>query len=144
MGKYLIQVRTNDGSTLNIRTDPQIPDADDRNEGRDNVVRLDDVATINGTAWDGITPVVIENTPIAMATDPSTGVLEAPWFAVTIGKKSLLGDITETVGFISHSSATDAHITRLDDDSGIARAHRKRSAHRKNEYKEIRSSLLIK
>ena len=120
--KYLVEIHKEGEKDLVIRHDPFIPDFDDRQRGKDNYIKMNDIVSINGTAWDGKSPVVIENTPIAMATDPTTGILESPWLAVTLGHKSTLGDITETVGFISHSSATDAHITRLDDEGGITRA----------------------
>lgn len=123
MNKYLINIHV-DGQArdLKIRHDPFMPDFDDRQEARDNYITMDNVVSLNGIPWDGKSPVIIENTPITMATDPTTGILEAPWFAVTIGKRSLLGDITETVGFISHSDATDTHINPIESDGGIVNA----------------------
>lgn len=123
MNKYLINIHVEgQARDLKIRHDPFMPDFDDRQEGRDNYITMDNVVSLNGSPWDGKSPVTIENSPIAMATDPATGILEAPWFAVKIGKKSLLGDITETVGFISHSPATDAHITPIESDGGVINA----------------------
>ncbi len=138
MNKYLINIHVDgQANDLKIRHDPYMPEFKDRQEGRDNFITMDNVVSLNGSPWDGKSPVVIENAPIAMATDPSTGILESPWFAVTIGKKSLLGDVTETVGFISHSPATETHITALKDDGGIANASfEKGQIVGKNEYGE--------
>ncbi len=122
MNKYLVEIHKEGEKDLVIRHDPFLPEFDDRQEGRDNYIEMNDIVSINGIPWDGKTPFVIENTPVVMATDPTSGILESPWLAVELGHKSPLGDITTTVGFISHSDATDAHITRLDDEGGIARA----------------------
>ncbi len=120
--KYLVEIHKEGEKDLVIRHDPYMPDFDDRQEGRDNYIEMNDIISINGTAWDGKTPFIIENTPIAMATDPSSGILEAPWLAVELEHKSPLGDITKTVGFISHSSSTDSHITPIDSSGGIISA----------------------
>lgn len=122
MNKYLVEIHKEGEKDLVIRHDPYMPDFDDRQEGRDNYIEMNDIVSINGTAWDGKTPFIIENTPVAMATDPTSGILTAPWFAVELEHRSPLGDFTKTIGFISHSSTTDSHITPIESDSSIVNA----------------------
>ena len=120
--KYLIEIHKEGEKDLVIRHDPYMPDFDDRQEGKDNYIEMNDIVSVNGTAWDGKTSFIIENTPVTMATDPTSGILTAPWFAVELEHKSPLGDITKTVGFISHSTATDSHITPIESDGGMINA----------------------
>ncbi len=122
MNKYLVEIHKDGEKDLVVRHDPYIPDFDDRQEGRDNYIEMNDIVSINGTPWDGKAPFIIENTPVVIATDPTSGILTAPWFAVELEHKSPLGDITKTVGFMSHSAATDSHITPLESDGGMVNA----------------------